>query len=216
MAEIKDQCIESNRIAKITCLVELFILGITKFQLQFRHIIALDRANGSIRSDPVKHRIFGCIFATVTDDSPISQTIIMFVVVGQFSLPQISGPRIFLAFPGQEHIILAGIHVLLSQLVDIVHIFQADRVQRKFLTVFFTIIERILDKSIIFQLFIFCSIRHISVKKQVPAKCRRCCSSHTETGSFDCIATDCRVHGPELKFTFQRVLIRRDIAGHED
>ena len=114
MAEIEDQRIESNRIAKVTCLVELFILGITEFQLQFRHIIALDRANGSIRSDPVKHRIFGCIFATVTDDSPISQTIIMFVVVGQFGLPQISGPRIFLAFPSQEHIILAGIHILLS------------------------------------------------------------------------------------------------------
>jgi len=114
MTEVEDQRIESNRIAKVTCLVELFIFSITELQLQLCHIIAFNRANGSIRPDPVKHSIFSCIFATVTDDSPIGQTIIMFMVVGQFGLPQISGPRIFLTFPGQEHIILAGVHILLT------------------------------------------------------------------------------------------------------
>lgn len=65
----------------------------------------------------------------------------MFAVISQFGISQISCTGISLTFPGQEDIIFVGVHILLSQLVDIVKIFQTDRINRKFFTVFLLVIE---------------------------------------------------------------------------
>ena len=84
----------------------------------------------------------GCrIFPLVSDDGCIGYSVIMFPGVGQFSLSQVSGILVFLPADSQHHVVFAGVHVLLAQFVQVIHVFHADGMDGILQSVIFTVFE---------------------------------------------------------------------------
>lgn len=97
--------------------------------------------NGVVGVDVVEFCVWGGVFAEVADDCAVGQAVVVFAVVGQFCLSQVGGAGVFLAFDGEKHVVAVGVHVLLPQFVEVVHVFEADGVYRVFFAVFFAVVE---------------------------------------------------------------------------
>ena len=197
-------------------LIKLLILTITEFQFQFRHVILSHRRHGSIGTYTVEPGIIRGILTEVTNDGVVRYTVIMLAAVRQFGITQIRCPRVFLPLDGQEHIIFTGVHVLLPQLVDVIHVFKTERVHRKFLTVRLSVVERIFHQGIILHLVVLRSVCRISLYEPILTQLRGRSPSHAETGTFDGITIDSGIHRTKLKLVLIRHLTRRNIARHQD
>ena len=216
MFQIKNQGIIRNRYSFIMGLIKLLILTITEFQFQFRHVILSHRRHGSVGTYTVELGIIRSIFAEVTNDSVVRYTVIMLAAVRQFGITQIRCPRVFLPLDSQKHIILTGIHVLLPQFVDVIHVFETKRVHGKFFSVRLAVVERIFHQSIILHLVIPRSVCRIPLYEPILTQLRGRSPSHTETSSFDGITIDRGIHRAKLKLVLVRHLTCRNIPRHQN
>ena len=140
----------------------------------------------------------------------------MLSVVGQLQVAQVGRTGIFLSLEGQEHVILVGVHVLLTNLVDVIHILQAYRMNGELLSVIFLVDERVFHQSVIFQLAVFCAVGHVTIQEEALVESGSRGSTYTEAGTLDGITTDVGVHRTKLKLAQIFLLIGLHIARGQD
>ena len=169
----------------------------------------------SVCPDAIERSIWRSIFTPVTENHVIRKPVVMFACISQFGIPQVCGTRVFLPADSKHHIVFAGIHIVLPQLVDVIHILEAEGMHRIFQAEILPRVKRILYKRIILHLLVPRAIGSVSLEKPVFVEDRGGSSAHTEARPFDGIPVDGAVHRSKIKLVLLRILVGRNIARHQ-
>ena len=137
------------------------------------------------------------------------------VRIRQFGFTLITDTVILLTFQGEENVVLAGIQVMLSILIDIRCISRLQRMDRKFIGILLLLMKRIFHLRHTFQTMVIKAISHISFIKQVWIQPSSRHTSRTQTHTFQRIAADGSVHHTYIKQRFF-LFRRRYISGEKD
>ena len=201
--------IEVDGITVAAGLVELLVGSKTQLHVEvglhvILHLLAIpvDKGNAVGRH----------LLNLVANTQPERETALALLQIGEFGFAQIGCLVVRLALQRKEYVILVGVHVLLSQLVDVVGMVQLNRVNWELTCVEFLLVEGVFNLTRIFYLLVFRTVGHISPGKPVRIELRGSDTAHPEPGSLHLVGTDGGVHGAEIEFT---ILAGFDITAYK-
>ena len=216
VAEVEDEGIEGDGDADVACLIELLVLAVAELQLQGSHIIVTDGrgAYGCV------HTLEGCksggILPTVAQVGAVRNAVVQFVYVAQLRLALVGGAHVLHSLDGQQHVVLACVHVLLAELIDIVRIAQAEGVPWKLLQVLLALVEGVFGCHVVLQFLVAEAVGGVAFEEEVLAEGGCGASAGSQAEAFQLVAADGGVHRSYLELALLWFLVRLHIAAEED
>ena len=114
--------------------------------------------------------------------------------IRQFSFTLIAYTVVFLTFQSKENIILTGIKIMLSVLINVGQVTQFQRMNRELVGILLFPVERVFQFRQPFHTFITKAVCHIPPSKQMGIKPSRCHTPSTHTHTFQRITANRGVH----------------------